>query len=333
MSLRIIKPGMLATIQDCGRWGFQSLGVPVSGAMDEWAIRMGNILCGNDENEASIEFTLHGAELLVEKDTLLAFSGSGTRVYIDEEEIGFGKIVHVKAYSLLRLLGNNKGYRTYLTVAGGFHVPEFMKSKSTYTTARFGGIEGKPLQTGNIIEYELKNTAEILKISNTLPLREKNFVSANWGITSNNSPDYDNKKIRVIPGSEWDWFSSESQLDFLQSAFILTEQSNRMGYRLQGKPLIKLTQQELLSTAVSRGTIQVTHDGSLVVLMADAQTTGGYPRIGQVAAVDLPVCAQLRPGEAIRFNPISMAEAETLFLEREKELRQIKQNILTRFNL
>jgi antagonist of KipI len=324
---------MLATIQDRGRPGFQAFGIPLSGAMDEWAIRTGNIICGNAETEASIEFTLHGAELLVEQDTMLAFCGSGSRVLIDDEEIGFGKIVRVKAYTLLRLLPSNKGYRTYLSIAGGFKVPEIMKSKSTYSPAKLGGVEGKPLQPGTVIEYDSKECPCFSKIKDSLPLRDRNFNIAHWGITSIHSPNYENKDIRVIPGPEWNCFSSESQARLFQSSFVLSEQSNRMGYRFQGQILAKTNYREILSTAVSRGTLQVTHDGNLVLLMADAQTTGGYPRIGQVSMVDLPICAQLRPGDSIRFIPISIEEAEKLYLDREKELKLIKQNIITHFNL
>jgi antagonist of KipI len=333
MSIRIIKPGMMTTTQDRGRWGYQSLGVPVSGAMDEWALRAANLLCGNKDDEAAIEFTLHGAEMLVEEDSLIAFAGGGARIFIDDEEAPCNRLLHVKAYSLIRLTSYYKGYRMYLAACGGFEFREVLNSKSVYNIAGLGGLNGKALQAGDTLVYKESRKKISEKLSSILPLKDKNFICARWGLMPVSAPDYESPAVRVVTGPEWDWFTEENQKSFFQNSFMITEQSNRMGYRLQGKNLQSTSGQELLSTAVSSGTLQVTHDGNLVLLMADAQTTGGYPRIGQVANVDLPVCAQLRPGEAIRFTQIFPSDAESLYLERENELRQLRQNIRASFNL
>ncbi|MDX2047204.1 MAG: biotin-dependent carboxyltransferase family protein [Chitinophagaceae bacterium] len=331
MSIRIIKPGLLATVQDGGRRGYQSLGVPVGGAMDEFAMHIANLLAGNAITDAVIEFTLHGAEVLFEKDMLISLSGGGATAFIDDMEIPYNKAIWVKAFTLIKFKSSSSGCRTYMAVAGGWDVPELMKSRSTYLPASIGGFSGRALQSCDVLKSKENKTTLSKNISKSLYSGDALFKAANWGLFLKHIPGYNNKTIRFFKGSEWNWFTETSHRLFLNNNFLVTGQSNRMGYRLKSEALQLINKRELLSTAVTRGTVQVTPDGNAALLMADAQTTGGYPRIAQVAAVDLSVCAQLKPGENIRFKEISIDEAEHLLLEREKELREIHHHLTLRF--
>ena len=330
MSLRIIRPGISTTLQDAARRGYQAAGVPVSGAMDSNSMRLANILCGNDPGAVVLETTLHGAEWLVEEEQLIAFTGGGSSLLINNQPAPFNRAIRVKASSLLSLKPSPTGCRTYLAVSGGFKAKIDLKSSSTYKTASFGGYKGRALKSGDLLEWNHHKEPISIKMINSLVLRGHDFNVAGWSIDFN-SPGKE-KNIRVFRGPEWDYFEDQTKKTLFANSFSISNQSDRMGYRLTGSPLILSRNRELISTAVCMGTIQVTHEGNLVILMADAQTTGGYPRIAMVAAVDLPGCAQLRPGDRLHFSEISMDKAEDLYLEREKLLRQIQLAVSLKFN-
>jgi len=330
MSLRIIRPGISTTLQDAGRRGYQAVGVPVSGSMDTNSMRLANILCGNDPGSVVLETTLHGAEWLVEEEQLIAFSGGGATLLINNQAAPFNRAIRVKASSLLSLKPIPFGCRSYLAVAGGFKAKTDLNSCSTYKTASFGGHEGRALKTGDLLEWNPERSWLSDKIRKSLIINGHDFSVAGWSIDFNNPVE--EKTIRVVRGPEWDLFDGHKNEKLFAHSFGVSNQSDRMGYRLSGSLLKPLRKTEMISTAVCMGTIQVTHDGNLVMLMADAQTTGGYPRIAMVAAVDLPECAQLRPGDRFHFSEISMDRAEDLYLEREKLLRQIQLAILMKFN-
>jgi antagonist of KipI len=330
MSLRIIRPGISTTLQDAGRWGYQAAGVPVSGAMDTNSLRLANILCGNDPGAVVLETTLHGAEWLVEEEQLIAFTGGGSSLLINNQPAPFNRAIRVKASSLLSLKPSPNGCRTYLAVSGGFKAKIDLKSGSTYKTASFGGYKGRALKAGDLLEWNHHKEPISIKMINSLALRGHDFNVAGWSIDFK-TPGKE-KIIRVFRGPEWDWADDQTKENFFTNSFGVSNQSDRMGYRLTGSPLSLSKKIELISTAVTMGTIQVTHEGNLVILMADAQTTGGYPRIAMVAAVDLPDCAQLRPGDRLHFSEISMDKAEELYLEREKLLRQIQLSVSLKFN-
>jgi antagonist of KipI len=329
MSLRIIRPGISTTLQDAGRRGYQAAGVPVSGAMDSNSMRLANILCGNDPGAVVLETTLHGAEWLVEEEQLIAFTGGGSSLLINNQPAPFNRAIRVKASSLLSLKPSPTGCRTYLAVSGGFKAKIDLKSSSTYKTASFGGYKGRALKSGDLLEWNHHKEPISIKMINSLALRGHNFSVAGWSIDLKTTGK--EKNIRIFKGPEWDYFEDQTKKTIFTNSFSISNQSDRMGYRLTGSPLILLRKRELISTAVCMGTIQVTHEGNLVILMADAQTTGGYPRIAMVAAVDLPICAQLRPGDKIQFVEISLNQAEEYFLEKEKLLRQIEKSIAIKF--
>lgn len=321
MKISIIKPGLLSTIQDMGRYRYLSQAVPVSGAMDELAHRLANKAVGNDDNNATIEFTYADASFKAETPILISYSGDGACLVYNNELMPAEKPLFFPAGSIIKLIHNAIGMRTYLAIAGGWDVPDIMESKSTYLTAVFGGFMGRALQKADV----LVSGTLLSEVSNGIlnHLIERSLTCPNWRISRESLLPVQRQIIRVVLASEINWFDAASIISFLTNAYTIDRRSNRMGYHLLGKPLARKVKKELLSTAVTPGVIQVTGSGDLVILMADCQTTGGYPRIAHVAAVDLPLCAQLKPGDTIHFSEISRDEAEALYLEREHDLSLI----------
>lgn len=329
MQIRITKPGLLSTIQDMGRKQYLSQAVPVSGAMDMLSARIANKAVGNDDNAAVIEFTYAAAEFVAETDILIAYAGDGALLKTDQQSIPAERPVFIAAHTVIRFINNPAGSRTYVAIAGGFNVAEVLGSRSTYITAAIGGLNGRALQTDDELNSYDTITPVTAHIINQLKSHTVN--SANWNLAGQSMLPVDRKTIRVIPAKEFTWFEALSILDFLSNPYKLSLRSNRMGYHLEGSLIERSVKQELLSTAVTPGTIQVTGNGSLVLLMADCQTTGGYPRIAQVASVDLPLCGQLKPGDTIFFKEISRHEAEMLYLEREEQLHKLTLAVKNKF--
>jgi antagonist of KipI len=329
MSIRIIKPGVLTTVQDNGRLMYLSQAVPVSGVMDTLSARVANEALGNDKLAAVIEFTYGNAEFKTEADVLIAYSGEGATLTINNKVIPDNRPVFIPAGLILTLATNPMGSRTYIAIAGGWDVPEVLESKSTYLMAGFGGFNGRALRAGDTLSAisNLNITTKSIWES----LKSDDIKYPLWSIPKVNFLPLNNKVIRVVPAHEFTWFGGLSILNFLSEPYTLSLNSNRMGYHLDGPLINRLSKQELLSTAVTPGTIQVTNNGKLILLMADGQTTGGYARIAQVAAVDLPLCAQLNPGDTINFKEISRNEAEALYLDRELELDEIRTAVKNRF--
>ncbi|KRT13864.1 urea amidolyase [Pedobacter ginsenosidimutans] len=321
MKISIIKPGLLSTIQDTGRYRYLSQAVPVSGAMDELAHRLANKAVGNDDDNATIEFTYADASFKAETPVLISYSGDGACLVYNNELMPAEKPLFFPTGSVIKLIHNAIGMRTYLAIAGGWDVPDIMESKSTYLTAAFGGFKGRALQKADV----LVGGSLLSEVSNGIlnHLIEKSLTYPNWRISRESLLPENRQAIRVVLANEINWFDATSIISFLTNSFTIDRRSNRMGYHLLGKSLVRKVKKELLSTAVTPGIIQVTGSGDLVILMADCQTTGGYPRIAHVAAVDLPLCAQLKPGDTIHFSEISRDEAEALYLEREHDLSLI----------
>jgi len=320
MCIKIIKPGIFSTLQDTGRVAYRSEAIPLSGAMDNLASRMANIVLGNDPSAAVIEFTYGNASFVTETDILLAYSGEGAILYTEKGALPSGKPIFVPSGTPIKMLHNALGARTYLAVAGGWDAPLILGSRSTYVTAGFGGLDGGLIKRGDILQNNIKLNEVSQKLWNRLKSNDIHFTPWHVDKTSFISSK---GPIRIIPGKEFTWFAANSLLSFLSSPYKIGMHSNRMGFHLEGHRVEHIVKTELLSTAVAPGTIQVTNEGSLILLMADSQTTGGYPRIAQVAAVDLPVCAQLKPGDSLSFTAISRSDAEKLYLEQEKQLKKL----------
>ncbi|WP_209124035.1 biotin-dependent carboxyltransferase family protein [Alkalihalobacillus sp. BA299] len=325
MSITVLRPGLLTTVQDLGRAGLQKYGVIFSGAMDTYALRVANLLVGNEEGEAALEITLTGPELQIEKDVLIALTGGDLSPTIENESIPLWKPVYVRKGSVLRFGPCKSGCRAYLAIVGGINVEEVMGSRSTYLRASIGGFNGRALKAGDCIELRTpsEQSSQLLKelsFEGELP-----FSAPTWSVNKElYIREKNNNVIRILRGSHYELFTPICRKELFEETFKVTPQSDRMGYRLSG-PTLTLSQSfEMVSEAVALGTIQVPPDGNPIILLADRQTTGGYPRIGQVVSIDIPIIAQLKPGETIRFKEVSLKEAEELYLNREKELNELR---------
>ncbi|NMD69718.1 biotin-dependent carboxyltransferase family protein [Bacillus sp. DNRA2] len=331
--LTILKPGLFTSVQDLGRYGFQQYGVITSGAMDQIAHRISNILVGNSEHAPTLEITMIGPKLKFNQDCLIAICGGKAEPKIDGASIKCWRPVLVKQGSVLEFGTISEGCRAYLAIAGGFNIPIVLNSRSTYFRAKLGGFKGRTLKAGDQISIDTPSALS-KRLINTLNNKQtqKPFHEANWLINSSIVPSYrEHPSIRVIKGRHFDLFDQASQTKFFENTFSILPQSDRMGYRLTGPRLSLTEQHEMISEAVSFGTIQVPADGNPIILLADHQTTGGYPKIGQIAAVDLPLIAQAKPGTKVRFIEITLAQAQLLFLQRERLISELKQGIQSRF--
>ncbi|WP_272466534.1 biotin-dependent carboxyltransferase family protein [Terrihalobacillus insolitus] len=328
--ISLTKPGLLTSVQDLGRYGFQKYGVITSGVMDQLAHRTSNLLVGNEENEATIELTLLGPVIDFEEDKLISICGGNLSPSINGEPVRLWRPILVKEGSQLRFGQCISGCRAYLAIAGGIGVPNVMDSKSTYLRAGLGGFKGRALNVGDKLETKHINDVSARMIDELSKCSgDENFAETDWSVASDLFPSYEKiPSIRVMKGRQYHLFSKESQDTFFSQPFEITPQSDRMGYRLKGPSLSLEEASEMLSEAVNFGTIQVPSDGNPIVLLADRQTTGGYPKIGQIATVDLPLMAQLKPGDLVRFVEVSHEEAQHLYLEREMKIQQLKQGIL-----
>ncbi|SEB72923.1 biotin-dependent carboxyltransferase family protein [Paenibacillus sp. GP183] len=320
MSLHIINPGLLSTIQDLGRFGFQNQGVIVCGAMDSFALRAANVLVGNGQGEAALEITLLGPSIRFEAETLIAICGADLSPIIDGQPVPLWRPVLVKTGKVLEFGACMQGTRAYLAVAGGIDVPLVMESRSTYLRAELGGLDGRAMKAGDVLLS--RSVSEIPKnyIKKSLrALKSRPFAAAPWFIGSPARPAYAREAvIRVIRGRDFAYFTEDSRNAFVSQPFRVTPQSDRMGYRMEGPVLELESPLEPISQGVSFGTVQVPSEGNPIVLMADRQTIGGYPSIAEVATVDLPVLAQVKPGEYVRFTEISLEKAEELYIDMEQ---------------
>ncbi|TDL31762.1 biotin-dependent carboxyltransferase family protein [Jeotgalibacillus sp. S-D1] len=322
--IRVIEPGLLSTIQDEGRNGFQQYGVIASGVMDTFAYRIANILVGNEEREAVIEVTLTGPTLEFEKDGLIAICGADFSAQLDGEPCPTWRPVFVKQGTTLHMKFSKKGCRAVIAVGGGLDLPIVMNSKSTYLRAQIGGLNGRTLDKEDVIQNNpLSQKSKQIILSLTKKVG-KSFTSR-WSISKVYLHEiYYGSSLRVMKGRQYDEFAPDSQQDFWEKPFKVSPQSDRMGFRLDGTELKRTVSEDLLSEAVAFGTIQVPADGQAIILLADRQTIGGYPKIGQVSSVDLPALVQKKPGETIHFKEISHEEAQCSLLKREQDIRELK---------
>lgn len=332
--ITILKPGLLTTIQDLGRFGYQKFGVITSGAMDQLACRMANILVGNHVDEPTVEMTILGPVLRFENDALIAICSADFTPKINGETVRSFRPVFVRKESVLTFGSSQNGSRAYLAIAGGIDVPVVMKSKSTYLRAQIGGFHGRKLKKGDRLPVLAPGnpSKKIMKKLSGKSFSTK-FSEANWFVNNSFFSTYkDHISVRVMMGREFHLFSKESQKHFFREKYAITSRSDRMGYRLEGCPLFLEKQIEMVSDAVSFGTIQVPADGKPIVLLADRQTTGGYPKIAQIASVDLQAVAQAKPGDSISFRKISHEEAQLLYLQQENDVKLLKKAIELKYS-
>ena len=313
MGIKVIKGGMLTTVQDLGRTGYRKDGIIVSGAMDSLALEIGNLLLGNEPGEAGLECTLLGPKLLFQTDHLIAITGGNLSPMIDGQPVKMWSPLFIPKGAVLSFGAAVKGCRSYLTVFGGFDLPKVLGSYATYLKAGFGGYKGRALKSEDELFFKKKY--------------KPTGAAFNWSADLKLYPDLDDHQIRVMKGPEYELFNDKSKEDLFKGSYLITKEADRMGYRLEGSPLATIEPLEMLSSAVSFGTVQVTPNGSAILLMADHQTTGGYPRVLQVIVVDLTKLSQMKSGQQIRFKAVTLAEARDALQQRVKQLRQLKQTL------
>lgn len=331
MSIQIIRPGLLATVQDLGRYKYQKYGVVVGGAMDTSAARTANLLVGNNEAEAVLELTLAGAEFCVTKPALIAVCGGDMAAEVNGKRLPLWRPVLVDGGSVVQLREYRSGCRTYVAVGGGFDLPKVMGSRSTYVRGGIGGYNGRALSGGDTLSIRpplpRSLSARIIASMHSNGMAAPAWHAGHFAVAGISKEPV----VRIVPGSHYEQFTPESRQGLLQASFRVGTQSDRMGCRLEGRTLQLSSPMELITEAVANGTIQVPLDGKPIVLLADRQTTGGYPRMAQVASVDLSVFAQLKPGDSLRFTLISQREAERLLIAEEHDMRLLKAAIELKF--
>lgn len=294
--IRVLKPGMLTSVQDLGRYGHQHLGISVCGAMDRDALRLANEILGNAPGDAALEVTLIGPQLEFLDDAVLCITGADLSASLSGQPVSVARSTVVKRGSILSFGGRVNGCRAYVAFAGGINVPLVLGSRSTDLRVGFGGWQGRALQAGD-----------------TIPVQSSAPTSNEARRLQPATPSSD-IIVRAIRGPHFEMVAAHSRdALFDGSTFRISAQSNRMGYRMEGPIVEQMSETEILPEPVQFGTVQLPPDGNPIILMTDCQTTGGYPRILEVAAVDLPLLAQAIPGSQVRFSEISLDDAQNLY--------------------
>lgn len=302
-ALLVVKPGLLTTVQDRGRYGHQASGVPVAGPMDMFSHRLANQLVGNDANAATLEITLLGPELIVDADTTMAIAGAHFEIACDDRAVGLNASFAVQKGQRIKFGRIVQGARAYLAVAGGMQTAPVLGSRATHLVSHMGGFHGRALAAGDRVPIA----------NDPRPRPQRKSV----GLTL---PTSGRALLRVMAGPQAGWFEADALKMIGGVSFRISPQSNRMGYRLQGPPLARSRDGELISEPLGIGAIQVPPAGEPILLMADRQTAGGYPKIGYVISADLPLAGQLAPGDFIEFHLCSQQEAVTALIARERQL-------------
>lgn len=317
---------MMTTVQDLGRAMWQHIGVPVGGAMDSRAHRIANLLVGNDDHAAALECTLGGVALQFDAPALLALAGRDVAASLDATPVPAWHPVIARRGQVLVL---HTGCRTTIAVAGGFDVPVVLDGRGTCLRAGFGGWHGRLLRRDDTVPVGVPSPTGNTIIAH---LDARHRAVADWSLSpSVLAPYSDTPTVRFITGPEFDQLTDTSRKLLLGDTFRIATESDRMGFRLTGHTLSLTTASEMVSSGVSAGTIQLPPGGAPIVLMADRQTTGGYPRLGDVISVDLPLLAQLRPGDFVRFAPVSLRDAHTAYRQREHDLASAARALHLRF--
>jgi antagonist of KipI len=326
--IEIAKPGMLTTIQDIGRWGFQSRGVPVAGPMDPYSHRMANALVANTIDAATLEVTLLGPELQFDDERVVAIAGAEFEVALDGGTAPACAPFTVHAGSRLRFGRRLSGTRAYVAVSGGIATSSVLGSRSTHLISGMGGIGGRPIKAGDRLPLgpprlpgrrERSRAPARLKAGATTAI----IVARGFSRAFDDGP-HAAARVRVLAGPQVEYFSPGA-LEQLQSApYVISAKSDRMGFRLEGPVLEHSRGADIISDATPLGVLQVPASGQPILLMADRQTTGGYPKIATVITADLAVAGQLGPGDAIRFTVCATRDAIAALIAQERALMALE---------
>lgn len=296
MAIKVNIPGVLTTIQDNGRVGFQKSGMTGSGVMDACAYRKGNYLVGNKENVAVLELTLYGGEYEFTEDAIIALTGADMTPSVQNVQVPMNKAIQVKVGDVLKLGAAQKGCRTYLAVSGGIDVPLIMNSRSTNLQCKVGGFCGRPVRSGDELPIG--------------SVKAKFETIAGRKVLESQYPE--EVLVHVIPGPQEEYFTKNGISRFYSESYEVTDACDRMGYRLNGARVESVGGTDIVSDGIVYGSIQIPASGKPIILMADHQTTGGYAKIGTICQADLWKVAQCRPGNHIKFKKISVKDAQKL---------------------
>ena len=309
MGLTVISPGALTSIQDEGRFGHQRIGMSPAGAMDLHSLRLANILVDNDMGEAALELTFLGGKFRFTQDNVFALTGADMGATLDGAPIPMGQAVTAKAGSVLQMGQAKDGCRTYLAVAGGFDVPVLHGSKSTLLRSNLGGFEGRKLAAGDEIPF-----AAPKKTIPNLPIR----------VLPPQPPILRDVTVRVVLGPQDDRFTKAGMETFLSSAYKVDNKSDRMGYRLTGPKVEHTSDANIISDGIPFGAVQIPGSGEPMIMMSEHQGSGGYTKIGNVISVDFRILAQLKQGDKVRFEQVSVKFAQDALLTQRSALKTIR---------
>ena len=303
-SLGVENQGLLTTVQDLGRPGYGPLGVSPSGAADSVALRLGNLLVGNEQGAAALEMTLVGGRYTFPEGAVIALAGADFGATLDGRPMEMWIPHAVLPGGTLEVGLTRAGARCYLCIAGGIQVERFLGSASTHLLSGLGGFAGRALRKGEVLQFgareqRIRRRRISAKVLEMLKLR---------------------KCLRVTQGPQADWFPEAAARDFFEGAFHVSEDSDRLGLRLEGASLAPKSTREMISEGVSLGAVQVTPSGQPIILFVEQQTAGGYPKIANVIGADLHSIGQLRPRDEITFARVSLEEARALWIAQQELL-------------
>ena len=296
MSIEVVSSGLQTTIQDMGRKGWSHMGLPESGAADKFSLKLANFLINKNLNSPVLECTLTGPILKFLKPFSLVITGADMKPKINDIDIKMNTVIRAKTNDVLSLSNCSIGCRSYIAFSENLVTERFLGSASTYIPAKLGGIEGLPLQVGSIISTDPADFD--IKTSEKINLNTINFFTNEW-------------ELRAIEGPEFNFLSDESKKDIFSSPFIVSNDSSRMGNRLEGTRIELINNDHMISSPMSMGTVQCPKGGLPIILGCDSQTLGGYPRVLQIAEIDLPLIGQLRPSDKVLFKKISIDKARS----------------------
>ncbi|HVC20691.1 MAG TPA: biotin-dependent carboxyltransferase family protein [Vicinamibacterales bacterium] len=306
-AIRIIRPGLLTTVQDLGRWGYQAQGVPVGGPMDPYAHRLANLILGNAETAATLEITLIGPELVFEQDARFVVAGADLSPRLGDRAVPMHTVCAAPAGAVLAFGARRGGARAYLAVPDGIQVPPVLGSRATQLVSAMGGVEGRALRAGDRLEIGTAGGAH------APPGRSRRAIVA---LPARGAV------VRVLPGPQAGYFTDAAMATLGASRYTITTRSDRMGYRLDGPRLEHARGADIISDATPLGVLQVPASGQPILLMADRQTAGGYPKIATLITADLAIAGQLAPGDWIGFEICSPRQAVAALIERERPFVQ-----------
>jgi antagonist of KipI len=310
-TFEVVAPGPLTTVQDSGRFGYGRYGVPPSGALDTFSLRMANLLVGNPEDEACLEITLFGLKVKILTDVAIAVAGADLQAYCNDKSLNVCTSYKLKKGSVLSFRGIRGGCRSYLAVGGGLYLPEVMGSRSTNLSSRFGGLKGRSLQKGDIL-FTISPHLHFNTEGKTFPQTWSPLYSNEWS-------------LRVIFGPQDDQFTQKGKKTFISSPYHVSPHSDRTGIRLTG-PIIERSpgvDESIISEGVIPGTIQVPGDAQPIIILTEI-VTGGYRKIATVISADLPLAGQIKPGDTVRFEQVSLDMAYEALQEMEERIKKFR---------